>query len=51
MKYFSKEIQKDGYIYKTAGVKARDDVDAILRDAGFKELLFNHFYVPNDEGS
>ena len=39
MKYFSKEIQKDGYIYKTAGVKARDDVDAILRDAGFKELL------------
>ena len=39
MRYFSKEIQRDGYIYKTAGVKARDDVDAILRECGYKELF------------
>ena len=39
MKYYSKEIQKAGYIHQTAGVKARDDVEAILANEGFKELL------------
>ena len=39
MKYYSKEIQKAGYIYQTAGVKARDDVEKILAGEGYEELL------------
>ena len=38
MKYYSKEVQKADYIQKTAGVKARDDVEAILKEEGYKEL-------------
>ena len=39
MKCYSKEIQKQGHIYKTAGVKARDDTEAILGRKGFEEVL------------
>lgn len=39
MKYFSKVVHKEGYIYKTAGVKARDDVDDILVESGYKEVF------------
>ena len=45
MKYFSKEIEEEGYLYKTAGVKARDDVEDILRKKGFKEV-----YIPTVSG-
>lgn len=39
MKYYSREIQKSEYLQKTAGVKARDDVEAILKEEGYSELL------------
>ncbi|SEF84544.1 hypothetical protein SAMN04487934_10437 [Eubacterium ruminantium] len=38
MKYFTKEIPDEKYLVKTAGVKARDDVETILEGAGYQEL-------------
>ncbi len=37
--YYTREIQSDEGVQKTAGIKARDDVEAILGSMGFKELL------------
>ena len=38
MNYYSKEVTDIKFLYKTAGVKARDDVEYILRGIGYKEI-------------
>lgn len=38
MKYFIQELQDDEGLQKTAGIKARDDVDAILASMGYAPL-------------
>lgn len=38
MLYFTQEIQTDGKMKRTAGVKARDDVDSILTANGWKAI-------------
>ena len=38
MKYYAKELSVNEKVQKTAGVKARDDLDQILEDAGFSAL-------------
>ncbi|HQL99456.1 MAG TPA: hypothetical protein PLH98_02700 [Ruminococcus flavefaciens] len=38
MRYFTQEVQTDGKIQRTAGVKARDDVDSILLTDGWKAI-------------
>lgn len=38
MKYYTKEIWNEEGYQRTAGIKARDDVDAILEQNGFKAL-------------
>lgn len=38
MKYFTKEIWNEEGYQRTAGIKARDDVDVILENNGFKGL-------------
>ena len=38
MKYFIQELQDDEGLQKTAGVKARDDVDGILASMGYAPL-------------
>ncbi len=38
MKYFIQELQDDEGLQKSAGVKARDDVDSILEEQGFVPL-------------
>ena len=39
MNYYTREIPDEKYLYKTAGVKARDDIEAILGGQGYEELL------------
>ena len=38
MKYFIQELQDDEGLQKTAGIKARDDVDAILAAQGYQPI-------------
>lgn len=38
MRYFTQEVQTDGNIKRTAGVKARDDIDSILTSKGWKPI-------------
>ena len=38
MKYFTKEIWNEEGYQRTAGIKARDDVDAILEQNGFEGI-------------
>ena len=38
MKYFTKEIWNEEGYQRTAGIKARDDVDTILRKNGYEGI-------------
>ena len=40
MKYYSREIQNKDELLRTAGVKARDDADAILSGDGWEQIVF-----------
>lgn len=44
MRYFTQEVQTDGNMKKTAGVKARDDVDSILISNGWKPIQVSYNY-------
>ncbi len=48
MKYFAKELQTGDMLSRTAGVKARDDADAILSANGWQEILFT--FDSEDQG-
>ncbi len=48
MKYYTKEIWNEEGYQRTAGIKARDDVDAILEKNGFRAL---EICVPSEDRS
>lgn len=51
MNYFVSEVQTDEGVQKTAGVKARDDVEAILKKMGMQELQIVTKWQERKEGS
>lgn len=47
MKYYSKEYWVNDKVQKTAGVKARDDLDAVMASIGYQELAV---YYSDEKG-
>lgn len=41
MNYFISEVQTDNNVQKTAGIKARDDIDQILKRQKYESLILN----------
>ena len=41
MRYYIREIQTSAGVQRTAGIKARDDIEAILSKEGYQEILIN----------
>ena len=50
MNYFIQEFQTDAGVQKTAGIKARDDVDAILADMGMNRISLSSFEEERTNG-
>jgi len=50
MNYYIQEFQTDAGVQKTAGIKARDDVDTILADMGMSRISLSSFEEERTNG-